>query len=785
MRATTSIVMILALAGPALADEVSPASPPPVAPQAAVAQTPRVPPPRVDTFSATPMPEPYKLWQVDLGFQYSDSDTASSKFLEYREYHYATSPFLRFMGGDTLRYDFAAWNVGQDNGRYLGLLEQGSVSMKAELSLMPHRFGSDSRSLFADDGRGNFTIADDVQLANQQRIEQQRRASAAGVNFSFLNALVRPQIAATSPFDVQLRRDRGGVDVNFTKDKPVAVRLSYLHEERNGSRGSGTAFGFGNVVETAEPIDYRTQDIGLSAEWTPSWGLIHGGVHLNEFTNFIPVQTFDNPFRATDSTDASAYQAPASASIAGASFARMALPPDNRAITGNVGMSAKFGGKHRFSATASYGRWTQDTAFIPFTTNTAIRTPFDATSLSNLPAPSLDGRIDVLSLTSTLYLRPTRNTNVTARYRRYDLDNKTPRIEFPEGYTRYDGVWEDIPRISVPYGYTNDQGQVSGSVTLNGLTFEAGYKLDRWARTFRESEDTLQQTGFVALQDKPLDWITLRASYERGKRTFGELDSGHEDYDPEHAEHHSFLDPGPAANLTLLRRYDQAEKQIDRLTSMVQLSPGGSTTIALSYVWGNDDYTRTEFGLVSSENKAFSAEVDFTPTERLSLFGFYTREDIDSFQRGRQSAATPSVNPLDNWTAAMTDDVDTFGVGADFVLKPETLDLRLNGTFQNVDGNAAILAPLGGAPANARTALGGVAGLPIFDDTKLLTLSAELGYRLKNGWRVAVGGLFEDYELQDPFAVGSTVYTPGGMFLAGNDGDYRGHVIYTRLTKRW
>jgi MtrB/PioB family decaheme-associated outer membrane protein len=779
MRGTTLMVLVLALAGPAFAeDPAASASPPPVAAQPQMTQTPSLPQPTVDVINAAPAAESWRMGQIDLGGQYSDSDTGSSKFLEYREYHYATAPFLRLAGTGTLRYDLSAWNVGQDNGRYLGLLEQGSVSVKAQLTLMPHRFGTDARSLFADDKNGHFTVPDSLQQENQQRIQAQFAARPAGVNFAFLNGLVAPQVGAASPFDVQLRRDRGSLDVNFTRDKPVGVHLTYLQEERNGSRGSGTAFGFGSVVETAEPIDYRTQDIGVNAEWNPSWGLVQGGVHLNEFTNFIPVQTFDNPFRITDATDASAYQAPGSASIAGAAMARMALPPDNRAVTGNLGFSTKFGGKHRFSTSASYGRWTQDAAFIPFSTNTAIRVPFDATDPSHLPQPSLDGKIDVFSFASTLYLRPTRKTTITARVRRYDLDNKTPRVEFHEGYARFDGVWEEIPRISVPYGYTNDQGQVSGSFTAAGLTFEAGYKLDRWHRTYRESQRTLQHTGFLSVQDRPLDWMTVRATYERGRRTFDE-------YDAEASEDASFLNPGPPANLTLLRRYDQANKNVDRLVSSVQLSPGGSTTIALSYVWGFDDYDQSDFGLISAENRAFSAEVDFTPSERLSLFGFYSRENIDNVQRGRQSAATLSTNPLDDWMASTADAGDTFGAGADLVLKPDTLDLRLNGTYQKVNGNLDVTAPLGGAPANARTTLGGVAGLAEFDDTRIFTLNAEVGYQVKTGWRVAVGGLFEDYELKDPFAVGTTYYTPGGLFLAGNDGSYRGHVIYTKLTRRW
>ena len=719
----------------------------------------------------------FQFREVDLGFQLPDSDTGSAKFVEYREYHNANAN-LRFAGNEKFRYDFAAWNVGQEDGRYRALLEPGAVRIRAGVDLMPHRFGTDARSVLTDDGRGNFTYSVEQRAANQRAIEQQYARNRASVNYAFLNGLITPQVGAATPFDVRLRRDRGYVDVDFTRDKPVSLRLTYSHEERNGSRGSGTAFGFGSVVETAEPIDYRTRDVALLADWNPGWGALRAAVRLNDFTNNIPVQTFDNPFRATDSTDASAYQAPGSQSIAGASFARMALSPSNRAVTGSAGITVKLG-RHRLITDASLGRWTQDEPFIPFTTNTAITVPFDATDRAFLPARSLDGRIDVLSLASTLYLRPTSATTVTARVRRYDLDNKTPRLQFEDGYARFDGVWEDIPRVSVPYGYTNDQAHLTASVGVGDVTLEGGYKLDRWQRTFRESKETTQHTGFASVSARPLDWAVFRATYERGRRTFDE-------YHAEEAEHASFLEPGDPANLTLLRRYDQAVRDSDRLVSMLQVSPGsGKTTLSLSYAWGLDDYSDTSYGLVEAETRTLGAEVDYTPTERVSLFGFYTREDLASFQRGRQSGGTLSTREIDDWTADMTDGVDSFGLGANLVLKPEKLDLKLGGTYQEVDGNADIFAPAGGLPAAARAALGGVGDLPEFDDTKRLTANAELGYLMSGGWRLAVGGVFEDFELRDPFAVGSTLYTPGGLFLAGDDGDYRGSVFYTRISKRW
>src|SRR5207244_1899360 len=111
------------------------------------------------------------------------------------------------------------------------------------------------------------------------------------------------------------------------------------------------------------------------------------------------------------------------------------------------------------------GRWTQDSPFIPFTTNTAVRLPDGraATDPSTLPAQSLDGKIDTVSLSFNVTSRPAPKLFLTARYRRYDMSNDTPRLQFTQGYTRFDAVWEEIPRVSVPYGYTTDRAQLTAS----------------------------------------------------------------------------------------------------------------------------------------------------------------------------------------------------------------------------------------------------------------------------------------------------------------------------------
>ena len=576
------------------------------------------------------------------------------------------------------------------------------------------------------------------------------------------------------------------------------VRLTYFRERRVGDRAaSGTAFGFGNVVELPEALHYLTQDLGADAEYQGSWGLVRAGLHFNWFENRIETLAFDNPFRVTDSTDPSAYQAPGSASVGGPVFGLMGLPPDNKAVTGSVGASFKLPSRTRVSADVSVARWTQnESPFIAYTTNTTVLgedasgATFPATDVNRLPARQLDGEINVTSLSARLVSRPADKVTVTARFRNYDLANDTAQVRLP-GYVRFDGVWEEIPRISVPYAYRNRRFDATVAYDFGQVSLEGGFRHSSFARHFRETEDT-SENGFILAADlRAAGWAVLRASYERAQRDFEGLEI-------ELSEEASFQIHGTPANLLAVDpstvcppgivcnlRFDQAKKDVDRIGANLQLSPGGNVTVALGYLRTEDDYTETTFGLVNAKYDSFSADVDFSPSDKLSLYGYYTYEKVADFQRGRQSGATVSTNPLDDWTSDVQDRVNSFGAGANVVLKPEKWFLDLSGRYQEVDGNNDLSAPPGGAASNARTAIGGVQDIPLYDDTKITTLQAEVRYQFAKSWSAALGGWFEDYEIRDSNTQGLANYVPGSFFLAAQDGDYQAKVGYFRLSYRW
>jgi MtrB/PioB family decaheme-associated outer membrane protein len=770
---------VLAAAIPLAAQVVTP-NPEPPAPAPEMNPPAEAPPTEATEEAATTAAEPMASGdtgpafggEIQLGLIQKDVDTISSKFTEYRDVpNGVVVPFFNIRGhrGD-LRYSAAGRNVQQGDQQFYFRLNDRKWALDADYNQIPHRFGNDGRTLLEQTGPGVFALSDTLQRAHQTVLEATNPRSL--ITFPFLNNLVGPSLDAANHVDLALERERTRLVFKAMPSEPLTLTVRYLRERRTGDRAAaGTSFGFGNVVETPEPVHYLTEDFTAAGQFEGTWGSVQAALQYNSFANRITTLTFDNPFRITDATDASAYQAPGSASVGGPVFGRVALPPDNEALTGSALALFRLPHKTRVTASASLGSWRQnDTPFIAYSTNTAITNPLVATDRSTLPAQALDGRIAVTTLMASVVSRPVDRLNLTARFRRYDHDNKTERLRFP-GYVRFDGVWEDIPRISVPYGYTSNRFDGSAGYDLGRVTLEAFARHIGFERTFRETEETRENGVGAAVRLRASDWAVLRGSIEHARRDF-------DHYNFAEAEEASFQEPGEPANHPLLRRYDQAKRDYDRINTQLILTPGGEFGVTLAYSVTRDDYTESELGLTEANYRVLSADFDYTPSARWSVYGFYSRERNVNHQAGRQSGATSSVNPLDNWFSDVEDNVDSVGGGVNVALVPDKWSWNTFGRFQKVDGFNDLSSPPGGAPDVA---------FPIdrFDDTRILTVSSELAYRASAHWSVGLGGWYEDYEVDDAATTGVVYYFPASFFMAANDGNYRSITGWLKLTYRF
>ncbi len=749
--------------------------------------------------------EDFNVGEVIFGLAQRDVDTLSSKFFEYRDLpNGGVAPWFSFKGkkGD-YRYDLYGHDVTQKDQRYYGRFEGESWRFQASYVGIPHRFGFAGKSILNVVGSDVWRISDTLQRYFQDALT----ANQSKVNYAYLYSLVSPTLDAhPSDIDVALQRDRTNLAFSLgPREGHYKLTVAYFHERRSGGRtNNGTSFGFGNVIETVDPARYVTQDFGVTGSLKGGWGTAFAGFNYNDFTDKYDSFLFENPFRVTDSTHPSAYTAPGTATVDGPSFGRTSLPPSNSAWTITGGTTLTFGPRTRLTADAQVGRWSQNEPFIPFTTNTAIALPDgrDATNVSSLPAGSLDGKIDVLALNGFFSTRVGDDLRLNARYRLYQVENKTPRIRFEEGYTRFDAVWEDIPRITVPNAFDSSYLDAYATYDLGSKAgLEVGWKWSRVGREFRETEHTTENTFRLAADVRPGAGVTARGMYERGTRDF-------DSYNPAEAEEHSYLEEGPPVNQTVLRRYDQAKRDRDRIGIQAQLSPGsGKMTLGASYFLNKDEYddapvscnadyhagdvgdaarfcsggTSAPLGLQEAKYETFSVDADYVPSDKLTVYAFYSREDVFDYQTGRQSGAALTFDPAWNWTSQVDDKVDSFGAGADFTLVPDKWSLNLFYSHQKVDGNNAFTA---GASARPPT-VGPVENVPDFDDTEINHLSGRLKYQFATAWAVTLGGFWEKYAYKDSQTGQTLYYMPASFFLNPVNGSYEGWTSYLNLTYRY
>jgi hypothetical protein len=581
------------------ASETVPPSPPPAGTSSANATPPETPPSDATTantttttttaettetkVTATP-PETTFDGTASVGYQNVHEDTGSAKFREYRDVPDGpVVPFLRLRttSGD-FGFNLTAENPTRVDKRFMFGVNTSSLRVLGDYNVIPHRFGV-GHSLETQTSAGAMEISDTLQAAHQSAIEQAWTANHSSINYAFLSALVAPSLKTANAINLELIRKRGFVDFNVLPDAKVNTHVTYFAESRSGNRAAGTSFGFSNVVETPEPINYRTVDVGATAEMPLKEGLLRGGLRVNTFKDSLSSYTFDNPWRATDSTDPSAYSSPGSGSIGGPKVGRIGAPPDNQAINGSVGFLYKLPMHSRISADLNIGRWKQDDVFIPYTTNTAIVSPLNASDIGTLPAHSLDGQINTTGAVFQFTSTPIANLNIDARYRYYDFDNQTDRITFP-GYVRFDAAWQSIGRISVPYSYKTGRGDVTATYDFGKTDIEAGFRSETRHHTYREVESDTENVIRLGTDVRAIPWTVFRASFEFGNRDIN-------GYNPDEAEDASFTTPPAPTQPPTLRRFDVNARKVTRIVSSLQLTPrDGNLSFDLSYLHNLDDY---------------------------------------------------------------------------------------------------------------------------------------------------------------------------------------------------
>jgi MtrB/PioB family decaheme-associated outer membrane protein len=710
---------------------------------------------------------------VDLGILDKDADTRSAKFQEYRD---LSSGFdltnLRIHGeedGGNRHLFVRADKVGRDDARYgLDYGVSGRYAFSVDYNKIPHRFGNDGTILWNRTGPGTWEIADPVQAQLQGAVIDQ---FPSGISAGFLTGLIAPHLAAAGGIDLGLQRDRTRIRLDLGKMGKLAWGAEVRHENREGLRPFGGNFGFNNATEIPETIDYSTTDAELTGEWNGKQGGLRFGYRYSMFENDISTLTWDNPWVAVDGTNPVAYLGPNSSPFSGSrGFADLA--PDNDASTFFASGRGRFGGWWA-NGTASYALMQQDEPLLPYTLNTAILgighdgSTFDASDVNTLPVRNADTEVEVLSLTGNAGTKLGEDWKLTFRYRYYDYDTNSARVEFP-GYVRMHAAWEAIPRVTVPYAYTKDDlgAELAWEVT-DTSTLALSYRLVSWDREFREVASSDEDIVKLSFDSRPTRKVNIRASYEIGDRSI-------DDYEVE-AQHASFLEPEEVNNQPGLRKFSQAARDVDDYDLSIQLFPADTWNVTFGVSGREEDYPESEFGLVSDDVFQYNFEVAFTPSADLDLYLFGHRADREVFQSSRQSGGSLSTSPADNWSATLDEVVDTWGLG--YHGKKGDFSWEVTGRWSSSDGEADFETPPGGSPSSA-------VDFGNYEDIELLALNLNLDWAVRSHCAVGLWYLYEDFTTDSFILAGVQPYLPGSFLLAPNNGDYQANVFGLSLKLR-
>ena len=282
-------------------------------------------------------------------------------------------------------------HIGYRDQRYSASYNDfGKLKVAFEWNQVPLFYSKSTATLYSETTPGVLLMDDTIQTGLQNK------------------TLTLPAaVGQAQPFDLRVQRDTLSLNLTYSATRNLDLNLLVKNTTRSGNQPWAGTFGFSDAVELAVPVDTRTTELGTSLEWTNSRGLARVGYDGSFFRNNVSTLVWDNPLRIADSPTAGPVQG------------RMDLWPNSNMNAVNATGVVNLPRRSQVMAYVSVGDWTQDDPLIPFTINSALSAP-------SLDRATADAKAIVTATTFSFTSKPTDALWVSARYRLYDFDNRTP-----------------------------------------------------------------------------------------------------------------------------------------------------------------------------------------------------------------------------------------------------------------------------------------------------------------------------------------------------------------------
>jgi MtrB/PioB family decaheme-associated outer membrane protein len=692
----------------------------------------------------TPPPEPDQntgpsilpgLGQIDFGFRGTIFDDNSDEALYQRYRDLRNGPFaegFRWAKSD----DHTFWDV---RATHVGYRDQQYAANYNDFGRLKASFEWNQTPLFFSDvTRTAYTTASPGVLSLDGLPQQVQTGAATSAIYD----------TAATTFDLRLKRSVADFRLVYSLTDHLDLGAVFKNIQKTGEQPWAGTFGFSDAVELPVPVDTRTTDVGVAAEWSGGRGDLRIGYDGSFFRDNIGTLIWDNPLRFTDSPSA------------GPARGRMALWPNNDLNYGSVSGLVKLPGTSQATAYVSLGHLSQDDALIPFTINSALAAPA-------LDRPTADASARITATAFAYNARPVPHLWFNARFRSYDFDNRTPVFNVTKTVSYDTSVAAFDQGGTSPFSFTRKIGDLDASWMPTTFTaFRAAYTYEGVDQTFRTFDSTTENTVRLSADATGIRWLTLRGVYEHAKRTGTGLDE------------QSLDDIGEQRSL---RQFDISDRDSNRFSAIVIAAPTASLSLNGTASVGRDARPNTGFGLLSYDTNSVSGGFDYVPSSAVSFGALYEYERYTSFQQSRQANPGPQFDdPTRDWTTNGADRAHTVAASADFLKLWSNTDVRFAYDFVHAESTY-----LYGVPPN--TTLAPIQQLPpVWNTRHRLTADARRMFTAHLG--AGVMYWFEDFNVDD-FAFNpatlNTVAQPSFISLQYTIRPYTANTIWAHLTYQW
>jgi MtrB/PioB family decaheme-associated outer membrane protein len=623
----------------------------------------------------------------ELGLIYVDDPTP--KFADYRGldddgFYLKADGNSRYRNAEGFYFDFYSRNLGLDS-RSLEMRggNQGRYELRAGYREIPRYLGYGTVTPYLGVGTDTLVLPNDWNLSNG-------------------NAFMNP---------ASLESKRKTLDAGATIKLGSSWRIlaNYERQTRDGTYTfGGGVFPFNGVVLPA-PLDYTTNLFDVGLEYAGNRGQARLEFSGSDFDNGYNSVTWDSPF----------------ARGFGDEVSRSALAPDNKYHQLSLAGAFRFSTRFRVSGKAYIGKAKQNVAFLPYSTNPR----FDDLEL---PRTSLNGKLDtsMYNLSGRMYLRLADGLDLTAQYKKDERDNKTPMDSYTPVLM---DVVETGPFSNRPYSY--DRQQSWGELRyrpIRNIRINAGLKRATLERTYQEVRKNTEDSYWAEMQFTPWAWLDARLKYENLDRD----STTHEQQGNYGRDEHP-----------LMRKYNMADRNRDRVTIEFDLSPIDRLAVNMSYYQTDDEYSESTVGLTDGKESSVNLDLNYAVGKNSTAYAFFSKERIKSTISGSPNVSTG------RWTSFTDDKIISWGLGISGRINDKT-SYGLDYVYSDAKGNI-------------RTETS--AGQPPFPEllSKLRTTRVYMNHKFNDRWGLGLNLLQEKYDSSDWYVDGFGPLDVNGLMSLG------------------